>query len=176
MPTWTSVAAFTRDFDKMVGDLTGPEKRKITRAQAEEAQKIAAKAAAHDLGGDRAFSGWNRHGRIPLDTVIRPARDGNTLLTPTKGSAGPWTVAEFGRNQGNAGGFAGPGINTRTGITSRTKSGGVRRVRARRARRWNGTTQPKDTASEAIRVMDRVLPPIADEAVTKVIRKRFDVT
>ncbi len=175
MPTWTSVAAFTRDFDKMMSDLTGPEKRKITRAQAEEAQKIAAKAAARDLGGDRAFSGWNRTGPIPLDTQIRPARDGNTLLTPTKGSAGPWTVAEFGRNQGNAGGFAGPGIG-RSGITSRTKSGAVRKVRARRARRWNGTTQGKGTASEAIKVMDRVLPKIADEAVTKVIRKRFDVT
>jgi hypothetical protein len=52
----------------------------------------------------------------------------------------------------------------------------VRKVRARRARRWNGTTRPKSTASEAVKVMEKELPKIADKAVTKVIRKRFDVT
>jgi hypothetical protein len=176
MPTWNSVAAFTHDFDKMMGDLTGPEKRKITRAQGEEAQRIAAKAATHDLGSDRAFSGWTRATPIVLETHLRNLADGNTLLSPTKASAGPWTVAEFGRNQGNASGFAGPGVSRSTGLTARTKSGRVRKVRARRARRWNGTTRPKSTASEAVKVMEKELPKIADKAVTKVIRKRFDVT
>ncbi len=176
MPNWNSVQAFTRDLDKMMAELTGPEKRKITRAQAEEAQRIAAHAAVSDLGGDRAFSGWTRANPIQLDTQIRNARDYNTMLTPTKGSAGPWTVAEFGRNQGDAGGFAGPGVNRSTGLTARTKAGAVRKVRARKARRWNGTTRGHRTASDAIKVMEDKLPKIADAAVTKIIRKRFDVT
>jgi hypothetical protein len=176
MPTWTSIEAFRRDFDRMMDDLTGPDKRKITRAQGEEGQKIAARAAARDLGGDRAFSGWVRGNPIRLETQLRNARDFNTLITPTRGSAGPWTVAEFGRNQGNASGFSGPGINTRTGITSRTKSGAVRRVRARRARRWNGTTRPKDTATDALKVMEKELPKVADKAVRLIVRKRFDAT
>jgi hypothetical protein len=176
VPNWNSVEAFTRDFERMMADITGPDKRKITRQMAEQGQKLAAQAAQRDLGGDRAFSGWNRSNPIPLDVMLRNARDFNTLIVPTRVSAGPWTVAEFGRNQGNAAGFAGPGINRRSGITSRTKSGGVRRTRASRSRRWNGTTRPKRTASEAVKAMDSKLPDVADKAIRVVIRKRFDVT
>lgn len=175
MPNWKSVAAFSRDFDRMIGDLTGPEKRKITHAQGEEAQKIAAKQAAQDLGADRAFSGWNRGNPIPLDTRLRNLPDGNTLMTPK--FPGGWTVAEQGRHaDGGVGGFQGPGVNLRTGLTSRTKSGAIRRVRSRKSRRWNGVTQGKGTATKAIAEMERELPKIADRAVAKVIRKRFDVT
>ncbi len=176
MPNWNSVGAFTRDFDKMISGLTGPEKRKITRLEGEAAQLIAAKAAANDLGIDRAFSGFTRQHPIVLDTRLQNAPDYNTLLTPTKLSAGPWTVAEFGRHQGNASGFSGPGVNRSTGATARTKAGRVRKVRARQARRWNGTTQPKHTASEALRVMDRELPKVVDKAVGVVVRQHFDVT
>ncbi len=164
MSSWTSFAAFANDFDKMVGDLTGPEKRKITRAQGEAAQKIAAKQAASDLGGDRAFSGWRRGAPIPLDTQLRNLADGNTLMTPAKRSAGPWTVAEQGRNAAAGPRLIGPRL-TRTG-----------RVSKARQRRYNGRTQGKHTASDAVKVMEKELPKIADKAVTKVIRKRFDVT
>ncbi len=176
MPNWNSPAAFLRDFDAMISGLTGPEKRKITRLEGEAAQVIAAKAAAADLGSDRAFSGFTRQHPIVLDTQLRDAPDYNTLLTPTKLSAGPWTVAEFGRNQGNATGFSGPGVNRSTGATARTKAGRVRKVRERQAKRWNGTTRPKNTASDALRVMDRELPKVADKAVGVVVRKHFDVT
>ncbi len=172
MPTWPSMSAFVDDLSK---SLTPTEIRKITRAQAEVAQHIASQQAGRDLGSDRAFSGWNRSNPIPLDTRIRSGREGATLLTPTRGSAGPWTVAEFGRNQGNAGGFAGPGINRTTGITSRTKSGAVRKVRARRAQRWNGVTAGKETASDAVKEMSVKLPKIADAGVRLALRKRFDV-
>ncbi len=176
MPTWDSLAAYGRELAGLESDLTGPERQKITRQMAKEGQQIANQAASRDLGGDRAFSGWRRGAPIPLDTQIRNGRDGATLLTPKRASAGPWTVAEFGRNQGNAPGFSGPGINRATGITSRTKSGGVRRVRARQSRRWNGTTQGKGTASEAVKDMDAKLPKIAEKGVKAVTRKRFDVT
>jgi hypothetical protein len=176
VPTWKSFAEYGLELQAWERDMTGPEQRKVTRAMGVEAQKIADRAAAGDLGGDRAFGGWNRGRPIPLDTRLRPGRDAATILSPTRSSAGPWTVAEFGRNQGNAGGFSGPGINRRTGITSRTKSGGVRGVRARRSRRWNGVTRGKRTATDALMVMERRLPQIADKAVLKLTRKRFDVT
>lgn len=175
MPNFKSLAEYGRELAGLADDLTGPEQRKITRQMGVEAQRIAARHARLDLGGDRAFSGWDRGRRIALDTQLRNARDG-TMLTPTRSSAGPWTVAQFGRNQGNARGFSGPGINTRTGTTSRTRSGGVRSVRTRRARRWNGVTAGKRTASDAVTEMDRRLPKIADKAVLVVTRKRFTVT
>lgn len=168
------MADFGRDLAALEKDLTGPEQRRITRQMALVAQQIANQHAARDLGGDRGFSGWNRGNPITLDTNLRFVKTG-TLLSPTRSSAGPWTVAEQGRNQGNAGGFSGPGINRRTGITSRTKSGAVRRVRSVRGRRWNGTTAGKGTATRAVVEMDRKLPPIADRAVLGVMRKRFDV-
>jgi hypothetical protein len=175
MPEWKSFTDFGRELVGLEGDLTKDEVHKITRLMGKEAQKIAAKSASSELGGDRAFSGWRRGSPIPMDTQLRTARDG-TLITPTKRSAGPWTVAEIGRNQGNASGFSGPGVNRSTGLTARTKSGAVRKVRARQARRWNGTTRPKHTASEAVRDMERSLPKIADKAVLVVTRKRFTVT
>jgi hypothetical protein len=173
VPTWNSMSAFVDDLTKT---LSPAEIRKITRAQAEAAQSIANRHASRDLGSDRAFSGWTRANRVQLDTQIRRVRGDAHLLTPTRSSAGPWTVAEQGRNQGNASGFAGPGINTRTGITSRTKSGAIRKVRSRRARRWNGTTQGKRTATDATTEMTRELPKIADIGVRLALRKRFDVT
>jgi hypothetical protein len=146
-------------------------KARITKEMAEAAQKIATKAASGDLGGDPKFSGW----RPELDTQIKSLSNGAAILMPTRVSAGPWTVAERGRNQGNAGGFAGPGINTRTGRTSRRKDGSVRKVRSRQSRRWNGTTTGKDTASKAVAAMQRALPKLAEDGVRKTILKRFDL-
>lgn len=176
MPQWDSLAAFGRDVERMMRDLSPAEIRKITHTMGRTAQAIAAQHAGVDLGGDRAFSGWNRGNPIALDTRLRNGREGATIMAPTRSSAGPWTVAEQGRNQGNASGFSGPGINTRTGVTSRTKAGAIRKVRARRSRRWNGTTKGKGTATEAGREIDRKLPVEAGRAVLKVMRKRFDVT
>lgn len=175
MPTWDSLAAFSRELAGLEGDLTHDEVRRVTRLMAVDGEKIAARHAVSDLGADRAFSGWNRGNPIPLGTHLKAGSNGTTLILPK--FPGGWTVAEFGRNaSGGAGGFQGPGVNLRTGLTSRTKSGSVRKARARKARRYNGVTQPKHTARAAVNEMERKLPPIADKAVLKVIRKRFDVT
>ena len=175
MPQWSSLNAWYSDLAGLSRDLTGEEQVRITRAQGKAAQQIAAGAATRTLGGDRGFSGWNRGAVIPADTRLFKISGGH-VMAPTRSGAGIWTVGEFGRNQGNAGGFSGPGINRRTGITSKTKSGGVRRVRGSRARRWNGTTQGKGTATRAQAEMQRELPKIADREVLKVTRRRFDVT
>lgn len=176
MPTWESLTAFGQELAGLERDLTGPEQRRITRTMGGDGQQIINEHFARDLGSNRAFSGWNRGAPIPADTRLRPARNQATLITPNRSSAGVITVAERGRNQGNASGFHGPGINRRTGLTARTAAGAVRRVRASRARRWNGTTAGKGTASRAVKDMERQLPRIADRAVLKLTRKRFDVT
>jgi len=132
--------------------------------------KIAAtKAASSDLGGDPKFSGW----APTLDTRYDIVRPGVISFHPSKRSAGPWTVAQQGRNQGNAGGFAGPSINRKTGLTSLTKSGAVRRSRGARARRWNGTTRGKGTADTALAAIDKQVPKIVQQRIGRAISKTF---
>jgi len=132
--------------------------------------KIAAtKAASSDLGGDPKFSGW----APTLDTRYDIVRPGVISFHPSKRSAGPWTVAQQGRNQGNAGGFAGPSINRKTGLTSLTKSGAVRRSRGARARRWNGVTRGKGTADTALAAIDKQVPKIVQQRIGRAISKTF---
>lgn len=164
MPTWDSLAAYGRELKGLESDLTGAERQKITRQMGREAQQLADRAAARDLGGDRAFSGWRRGAPISLDTFLRAGRGGSTLLTPKRSSAGPWTVAEFGRNSTAGPRLVGPRL-TRTGRVSRA-----------RQRRYNGATAGKGTASDAVKEMEAKLPKIADKGVRLVTRKRFDVT
>lgn len=174
MPTWRSLAEFEREIAEFQKELEAAEKRKITKAQAVEGQKIARRAAAADLGGDPKFSGWKPR----LATVVKPARDNAHMLLPTRQSAGPWTVAEFGRHaDGGVGRFQGPGVNLRTGRTSRRRDGTVstRGTRQRRGVRWNGVTAGKDTATDAIRKMDEPAKKIAEAGLRKVIRKHFDL-
>lgn len=174
MPTWPNAAAFARDLERMQDDLARKEAKRITLAAAKEARLIAYREAAKDLGGDPKFSGW----RPWLRLDVKPTRGFGALIKPTRQSAGPWTVAEFGRNQGNAGGgaFFGPGANRRTGSTRRRGDGSVAKVRAFRSRRWNGYTAGKGTASRADSVMDAKIPPMIEKQVTKVMRRRFDVS
>lgn len=171
MANFTSFDAYAKALDQMQKDVDKETRTIIAREMGERAQRIATTAASADLGGDPEFSGW----KPQLDTRIKQTPVG-VVLMPTRSSAGPWTVAEFGRHRGNASGFAGPGINRSTGKTSRTKSGGLRKVRATKGRRWNGTTNPKGTASTATERMDHELPSIAERGVRKVMTRHFDVT
>jgi hypothetical protein len=130
----------------------------------------ARRAASADLGGDPKFSGWAPELKTAYDIVGK----GKLSFRPGgRAAAGPWTVAEIGRNQGNASGFAGPSINRRTGITSLMKSGAVRRSRGARARRWNGVTRGKGTASTALEAIDKQVPKIVDRRVGRAIRRTF---
>lgn len=133
------------------------------------AKDEARKAASNDLGGDPKFSGWEP----TLDTRYDIVKPGVISFHPSRRSAGPWTVAEFGRNQGNASGFAGPGIGRKTGTTSRTKSGRVRKTRAFRAKRWNGRTQGKGTATDAVKAIDGKVTKVVDQRVGRAINKIF---
>lgn len=159
-------ASIGRKLDVLTKGLRDPELRQVMVKVGKTAQKAAESAASADLGGDPKFSGW----KPTLDTKVDHVGEGRILIRPTRSSAGPWTVAERGRNQGNAGGFAGPGVNRKTGVTNRTKTGKLRKVR-QRSKRWNGRTQGKGTATSAQAAMERQTPPIFERAVTEAIRK-----
>lgn len=169
MPSFSSFAEFGQAVERMA-DAIERDRKLWALAMGKRAQAIAEQAASGDLGGDPKFSGW----KPPLDTQLKSI-EGGVVLMPTRSSAGPWTVAERGRNQGNASGFSGPGINKKTGVTSRTKSGGVRKTRAVGGKRWNGVTKGFHTATKAIDRMESELTPIADKAVHQTIIRHFDV-
>jgi hypothetical protein len=168
---FSSMAAFGRQIELIGRELDGAAKRKITGAMAEHAQKAIAPVVRGDLSGDLKFSGWDPE----LVTEIKMSRNGAAIIHPTRSSAGPFTVAEVGRNQGNASGFAGPGVNRRTGNTSRTKSGGIRAQRSRQSRRWNGYTKGKGTSSKAIAAMDKGLADVVEKETRRVLVKHVDV-
>ena len=171
MPTWNSAAAFEREVARFQAELDREVKREATREMAERGQRIAEREASHDLGGDPKFSGW----APTLDTQIKSIRDG-AILMPTRSSAGPWTVAEFGRNVGETGLFLGPGAMRGGGAVRRRKDGTVARQRGRKAKRWNGITRGKGTASRAVDQMEREAEPIAERHVRRALVKRFDVS
>ena len=135
--------------DKAMGDALG------IMAKAE-----AKKAAEADLGGDDRFSGW----KPTLDSRYDILGRGRVLLKPTRRSAGPWSVANDGRNAGNA------GIGPMQGPTL-TKTGRVSRARRKR---WNGQTQGKGTADDARAAIEKKAPGVVDVQVGRAIRKAFD--
>lgn len=171
MPTWSSADQFAAEIARFQQELERESRRSMAREMAEKAQRIAESEASHDLGGDPKFSGW----APALDTQVKMIRDG-ALIQPTRSGAGPWTVAEQGRNVGETGLFLGPGM-TRTGGTIRRRAdGSVARQRGRKAKRWNGVTRGKGTASRAVDRMERELDQIPEKATRKLLVKRFDVS
>lgn len=171
MPTFESFAAFEREIARFQNEFEKAHKRRITKAQAEAGIDIATGMFKGVLGGDNRFSGWPPE----LDLKFRELRDGATLLTPTKPGAGPTTVVFKGRNQGETGLLAGPGINQRTGGTFRTKTNAVRKTRARKARKWNGTTDPKLDPETVRAAIEKAAFEIADREYRRALQRRFDV-
>lgn len=150
------IAKTTRALEKSVSD---EEQRKRLTQVGLAMKPLAQQAARADLGSDAAFSGWANAG-IPLEVAFKLHRSGAAMTVHRSGkSAGPWTVAERGRNQGNAAGFSGPGMNHRTGATSRTSTGKIRN-RKTAARRWTGTTKGKSTFSNAVALMEKKAPDL----------------
>ncbi len=158
MPTFNSFGDFAKELDALGRDLSTREKFTITDAMGRKAQQLATQAASADLGGDPKFSGWAPQ----LTTKNKRLSDGSNLLSPTRSSAGPWTVAQYGRNQAFGPKFVGPRL-TKTGRVSRA-----------RTKRYNGQTLPKYTADDARELMEREMPKIAERGLRKAIRKRFD--
>lgn len=165
MPDFANIKAFEAALTRYEKDLER-RRRDMGRAVAEGVRPEAYRAAAADLGGDPKFSGW----RPWLELQVRSKEYGAALL-PTRQSAGPWTVAQFGRNT-----MAGPRtrIDRRTGNTRQLKRGGVSVIRSRK--RWNGVTAGKGTADDARARVERAAGPIAEKQFIGVTRRHFDVS
>lgn len=160
-------------FGKLAADLT--DMKSLDAILSRRAEAAANAVASRTLGADRKHTGKGRGWGVPLDVKTKRLREGNGIIVhPTRFSAGPWTEVEVGRNQGNAVGFAGPGVNRKTGLTARTKAGGVRKVRAVRGRRWNGTTRGRGAASAVVSELERELLPVVQKAVIELTNKRLE--
>lgn len=169
MAAYRSFGDAAAPFGKLAADLNGKGLSDVQRDIAVAAEKITNRAASRDLGGDTKHSGWG----IPLSIQASPLRDGGVLIKPTRSSAGPWTVADRGRNLGESGKTLGPGISQKTGATSRNKTGGLRKVGTVKGKRWNGYTKPKNTASDAVADFERQLPKVVEKATFALIKKRL---
>lgn len=151
--------------------LSPADKRRIALAMAAQAKQIAERAAVGAVGGDRQHSGWG----VPLDIKARAIGD-SAMISPTRQSAGPWTEVERGRHaDGGVGRFQGPGVNMRTGNTSRTRTGRIS-IRRRSGVRWNGMTRARGTASDAVAEIERRTPQIAEREIKLLMRRHVDVT
>ena len=150
-------ASMARRVDQFKKELTDEA---LGHALGKMAKEEATSAASTDLGGDPRFSGW----KPTLDTRYDIVGRGKVLLKPTRRSAGPWTVAQSGRNAGDA------GIGPLQGPTL-TKTGRVSRARRKR---WNGQTQGKGTADDARAAIEKKAPGVVNVQVGRAIRKAFD--
>lgn len=174
MPTFT-FASFNAELDKLQREISTAKNWAIAEPMAKRAQKIAAFSVNKDIGGD-SFSRWLPNQPIPLDTHIKRLPSGGAVLHPSRVSAGPWTVAERGRySTGGVGRFQGPGVNMMTGKTTFTKTGKIS-TRRRSGVRYSGSTAGFQTASDAVRQMERELPNVGGKAFRGVLRKHFDVS
>jgi hypothetical protein len=143
-------ASFAHKVDKFQHELTDDA---LGHAIGKMAKDEAKKAADADIG-DASFSGWTKKSPIKLDTAYDIVGPGRVSFHPKKRSAGPWTVAEFGRNTA-----AGPAIGGKGKRGSR--------------RRWNGRTKGKGTATDALNAIEPKVPKLAEQQVARAIRKVF---
>lgn len=109
LPTDT-FASFVKRVDAMATGLKNPHLRTVMTGVGVEAKGDAFKAVAADLGGDDRFSGWSK---APLGTRFNHVGEGRIAFGPTKRGAGPWTVAERGRNGARNGRTRGKGTATK---------------------------------------------------------------
>jgi hypothetical protein len=150
-------------------EFSGEASKKRLERVARQTKTDVDEAVRDDLG-DLSMSGWPRGNIVGRYDVLS---DHEFEINPVPRSRGPMRVLEQGRNQGNASGFAGPGINTRTGLTARNKNGSLRKVRARKGKRWNGRTEGKGTWTDAAKLMSERVPDRVDSEVQKAIGKFF---
>lgn len=143
---------------KLAGLQRALEDPKLRHEIGKMAKGEATKAASADLGGDPKFSGW----APTLDTRYRLVGKTGLVLHPTRRSAGPWTVAQFGRNQMH-------GPTTRESRVSHVT--GKRKRAGRRYRRWNGQTAGKNTAVKAHAAIEPESVKMVEKHVRSTIRR-----
>lgn len=136
---------FASDMQRLAASLSGPQMRRALDEVGVPAKRDAADAGRRDLGDGR-FSGWPRAGALAARYTIHRDNQGITIHRDRR-SAGPWKVAEDGRNQGK-----GPGSQ-------------------RRGRRWNGRTRGMGTWSDAEALIESRTPARVEKAVEAMVLK-----
>lgn len=164
-------AAFTKKIDGVVKEFDGTAGKQRLQRVAMQTKKDVDEAVRDDLG-DQSMSGWRRGNPVQIKGRFDVKSDHEFDVLPDKRGSGPMRVLQDGRNQGNSGGLAGPGIS-KDGTTRRTKSGQVAKVRARKGKRWNGRTSGKGTWSDAVHLMEQRVPERVDKEVVKALRRHL---
>ena len=149
-----SFAKFGQRVERLDAELSGAALTKLMTSIGVEAKGIATREASSDLGGDPKFSGW----KPLLDTRFDHVGEGKILFKPTPRSAGPWTVAEFGRNKAAGPRMVGPRL-TKTGKVSKA-----------RQKRYNGQTVGKGTATDVTAKVDDHVDQAARRFVAKAVQ------
>lgn len=147
-------ASLERRVNLLAQEFSGQAGRKRLNAVGMATKKDVDEAVKADLG-DQSMSGWRRGRPIQLRGRYDIVSDHELRMTANV--PGPMVVLEYGRNKGKTG-----------PVRTRTKTG-----RLRRAKRWNGHTQPKNTWSEATRLMQQRVGRRVDEQVVQTLAKFF---
>ena len=172
-----SFAQFERKIAAVQDELSGAAGKARLARVGKLAQGDVDEAVRGTLGDD-SMSGWKRGAPIPIKGASRLVGDTEVLVSAGKAS-GPMRVLQSGRNQGNAGGMAGPGVSA-DGTTRRNKNGTVRKATKRKGyeygkvgRRWNGTTAGKGTWSKADALIAARTPARVHAEVRKALGKHL---
>lgn len=164
--------------------------RAMAKAVGDKLAPLVAQAVRGDNNGKLSMSGWPDKGEASAFAVVLggkratefgTARTGGVMIIRDRRSAGLVRVLDRGRNLGNTKGytrrgwgevFAGPGVNRATGMTSRTKSGSVRKVKdttrggyGTTSKHWNGYTKAERTWEDALKLMRAAAPGAVNEIV-----------
>lgn len=175
MGTSSSLGEFAGKVDRIAVDLDSGSKAAM-RTVGMGAKADAVEALRAELG-DGSMSGWPRRGKtaeLPVRYTVGSSGDAVIISPQGSASAGGWSILQSGRNQGSASGVHGPGQFAADGSTVRTKSGRVKASKRRKARRWNGTTQPKHTWGEASALMVKRTPGrVRDEMLHRALKRHL---
>lgn len=148
------LAAFEQRLEALGKELDGTAKLARLKRVAADTKGDIDRVVRADIG-DLSMSGWRRTKPIAVKGAFK-VEGATVVMVPS--APGPMRVLQQGRNQGNAGGMAGPGVFAKGGGTVRKKNGQVKATRARKAKRWNGRTTGKDTWTDATAIMVTEVP------------------
>lgn len=160
-------SAVAQRFDALNRELTGEGATKVAQQLGKLGQGDAVKAVRNDWHRDH-IKNWRK---AKFTTGVKVQSPGAVTVGPSNQGVGVWKVAEKGRHHGDSNRFQGPGVNVKTGETSRLKSGKLRTVKARKGRRWNGYTDPKGTWSDAEELIAKATPKRTQALVNKALIK-----
>ena len=161
-----AIDAFVVQMNAMAAGIGGRDLDAVLTKVGLEAKEQAAKAVQSEGSrrgslGDQSMSNWRRGN--PFKIGARFDIEGTTVsVTPDRRASGPWRVLEEGRASGGSFDMV---------LVGRARKDGTRRGRSR-GRNQGGTTG-KRTWSDAEKLIEAKVPPVAIEASWEAMRKRW---